>query len=66
MTIDSSSTLKMKGKTILDALNDLYSNYGYYGALVQSVELSGADYFKSGTVFRDERLMDVEDDMYYD
>ena len=34
--------------------------------LSYEVELSGADYFKSGTIFRDERLMDVEDDMYYD
>ena len=35
--------LKLQGKTILDALNDLYETYGYYLARVQSVELTGAD-----------------------
>ena len=34
---------KTKGKTILDALNDLYATHGYFLAHVQSVELSGAD-----------------------
>lgn len=43
LVCEMAASLKLKGKTILDALNDLYSNYGYYGALVQSVELSGAD-----------------------
>ena len=32
--------------------------------LSYEVELSGADYFKSGTLFRDERLADVDDNMY--
>jgi len=35
--------LKKQGKTILDALNDLYAEYGYYLAYVQSVELTGSD-----------------------
>ena len=35
--------LKLQGKTIIDALNDMYSEYGYYLASVRSVELSGAD-----------------------
>lgn len=35
--------LKKNGKTILDALNKLYTDYGFYLAHVQSVELSGAD-----------------------
>ncbi len=34
---------KEKGKTILDALEELYETYGYYLAHVQSVELTGAD-----------------------
>ena len=35
--------LKNNGKTILDALNKLYTDYGFYLAYVQSIELSGAD-----------------------
>ena len=34
---------KMHGKTILDAMNELYSTYGYYLSHVTSVELTGAD-----------------------
>ncbi len=34
---------KLQGKSILDALNDLYSTYGYYLAHVTSIELTGAD-----------------------
>ena len=63
--------------TVYDGVNDggilngrEVSETGTFTAREQGlsyeVELSGADYFKSGTVFRDERLMDVEDDMYYD
>ena len=35
--------LKMQGKTILDALTEIYDKYGHYLAYVQSVELTGAD-----------------------
>ena len=35
--------LKLEGKSIIDALDDLYNKYGYYLAHVQSVELTGAD-----------------------
>ncbi len=34
---------KAQGKTILDAMNELYSTYGYYLSYVTSVELTGAD-----------------------
>ncbi|MBR5724344.1 MAG: hypothetical protein IKX62_03085 [Bacteroidales bacterium] len=34
--------------------------------LSYEVSLTGADYFKSGLVFRDERLLDAEDDIEYD
>ena len=37
------ATLKLEGKNILDALNELYETYGIYLACVQSVELTGAD-----------------------
>ncbi len=35
--------LKKAGKTILDALNEIYATYGHYLAYVQSIELTGAD-----------------------
>lgn len=37
------ASLKKEGKTILDALDNLYNTYGYYLAYVQSIELTGAD-----------------------
>ena len=40
---EMAATLKMQGKTILDALNELYESYGQYLAYVQSVELTGSD-----------------------
>ena len=43
LVCEMAASLKIQGKTILDALNDLYDNYGYYLAHVQSVELTGAD-----------------------
>ena len=43
LVCELASALKLEGKTILDALDDLYATYGYYLAKVQSVELTGAD-----------------------
>ena len=43
LVCEMAAALKLKGKTILDALNDMYSEYGYYLASVKSVELTGAD-----------------------
>ena len=43
LVCELASALKLEGKTILDALADLYATYGYYLAKVQSVELTGAD-----------------------
>ena len=43
LVCELASTLKLEGKTILDALRDMYATYGYYLAKVQSVELTGAD-----------------------
>lgn len=34
---------KLQGKSILDALNEIYETYGQYLAYVQSIELTGAD-----------------------
>lgn len=43
LVCEMAASLKKQGKTILDALNELYAKYGYYLAYVQSVELTGAD-----------------------
>ena len=43
LVCEMAASLKLQGKTILEALNDLYEKYGYYITKVQSVELKGAD-----------------------
>lgn len=43
LVCELAATLKKEGKSILDALEDIYAKYGYYLAHVQSIELSGAD-----------------------
>ena len=43
LVCEMAAVLKLEGKTILDALSDVYAKYGYYLAHVQSVELTGAD-----------------------
>lgn len=43
LVCELAASLKKNGRTILDALNDLYNTYGIYLASVQSLELTGAD-----------------------
>ena len=43
LVCEMAAALKKEGKTILDALDDLYNQFGYYLAYVQSIELTGAD-----------------------
>lgn len=43
LVCEMAASLKLQGKTILDALEELYATYGYYLAYVQSIELTGAD-----------------------
>ena len=43
LVCEMAASLKKQGKTILDALDEVYCKYGYYLAYVQSVELTGAD-----------------------
>ncbi len=43
LVCELAANLKRQGKTILDALNEVYATYGYYLAYVQSIELTGAD-----------------------
>lgn len=43
LVCEMAASLKKQGKTILDALTELYAQYGYYLAHVQSIELTGSD-----------------------
>ena len=43
LVCELAADLKMQGKTILDALNDVYQKYGCFRAYVQSIELTGFD-----------------------
>lgn len=43
LVCEMAAELKKQGKTILDALADIYAEYGQYLAYVQSIELTGAD-----------------------
>lgn len=43
LVCELAASLKLQGKTILNALDDLYNEYGYYLAQVQSIELTGPD-----------------------
>ena len=46
LVCEMAATYKLQGKSILDAMQDLYDRYGLYMARVQSVELTGADAMK--------------------
>lgn len=43
LVCELAADLKLQGKTILDALNEIYQKYGCFRAYVQSVELTGFD-----------------------
>ena len=43
LVCEIAAALKLQGKTILDALNELYATFGYYLAHVESIELTGSD-----------------------
>ena len=43
LVCEMASFLKKQGKTVLDALTEIYNTYGYYLAHVQSISLTGAD-----------------------
>ena len=43
LVCELAAALKREGKSILDALENLYETYGYYLAYVQNIELTGAD-----------------------
>ena len=43
LVCEMAAALKKEGKTLLDALENLYQTHGFYLAHVQSIELKGAD-----------------------
>ena len=43
LVCELAASAKLQGKSILDALDEVYEKYGYYLAYVQSIELTGAD-----------------------
>ena len=43
LVCEMAASLKKQGKSVLDALEEMYATYGYYLASVQSIELTGAD-----------------------
>ena len=43
LVCELAADLKLQGKTILDAVDEIYEKYGYFLAHVQSVELTGSD-----------------------
>ena len=43
LVCEMAAALKKDGKTVLDALEELYEKHGFYLAHVQSIELTGAD-----------------------
>lgn len=43
LVCELAASAKLQGKSILDALEEVYAKYGYYLAYVQSIELTGAD-----------------------
>ena len=56
LVCEMAASLKLQGKTILDAMQELYEQYGLYLAKVQSVELKGADAMeKAANIMRDLR-----------
>jgi phosphoglucomutase len=43
LVCEMAAYFKNQGKSILDAMNDVYNTYGHYLAYVQSIELTGSD-----------------------
>ncbi len=58
LVCEVAASLKKQGKTILDALKEIYSTYGYYLSYVQSVELTGSDAMEKAA----KMMSDLRDD----
>lgn len=43
LIVEMAAFYKAQGKTLIDALNELFENYGYYGERVMNVKIEGLD-----------------------
>lgn len=59
LVCEMAASLKLQGKTILDALEAVYDTFGYYLAHVQSVELKGADAMQKAAALMAQKRNDV-------
>ena len=59
LVCEIASSLKAEGKTILDALNKLYSTYGMYLSRVHSLEIKGLDAMEKAA----KMMSDLRDDI---
>lgn len=59
LVCEIASSLKVEGKTILDALNNLYSTYGMYLSRVHSLEIKGLDAMEKAA----KMMSDLRDDI---
>ena len=58
LVCELAAALKLQHKTILDALNELYEEFGYYLSYVKSVELTGSDAMEKAA----KMMSDLRDD----
>ena len=56
---EMAAALKRSGKTVLDALEELYETHGFYLAQVQSIELTGADAMEKAAAMMSNLRSDV-------
>ncbi len=61
LVCELAATLKLQGKTILDALDDVYKQYGSYLAYVQSIELTGFDAMAKAAQMMSDLRVDIPD-----
>jgi phosphoglucomutase len=61
LVCEMAAALKKDGKTILNALEELYARFGYYLAHVQSIELTGADAMEKAAKMMADLRSDVPD-----
>ena len=59
LVCELAANLKLQGKTILDALNELYAEYGYYLASVKSIELTGSDAMEKAA-----KILPISEDLF--
>lgn len=59
LVCEMAASLKKQGKSIIDALEELYQTHGYYLAHVQSIELTGADAMEKAAAMMADLRSDV-------